>query len=368
MRSLICLVAFGCLVQAAAKKPLDPSSLFEWRTPSSPQISPDGKFVVSAMQWADSVNDAFYSNLWVTTTDGTDARPITEGNYRDTSPRLSPDGKRLAYLSNRSGKTQLHVRWMDNGQETIVTHGETAPSNIVWSPDGKWIAYTARVPAKPDWTVHMPEKPPGAKWADPPIYITRLRWSADGAGLLQPGYTQIFVVSAIGGTPRQITSEDVNHAGEPAWTADGKALRYSANAGPDPDYSLEGGEIYSIPLAGGPAKQLTSRKGPDQSPVVSPDGTHVAYLGFDFHLQSYSVTHLYVMNPDGSNPRRLATDVDRDIRSPQWSRDGKGLYAVIEDKGTAHSTTSAWMVPSVRSPAAPRDWPTTTSRCRKTGA
>src|SRR5271167_1297757 len=110
----------------------------------------------------------------------------------------------------------------------------------------------------------------------------------------------------------------------------------SANAGPDPDYSLEGGEIYSIPLAGGPAKQLTSRKGPDQSPVVSPDGNHVAYLGFDFHLQSYSVTHLYVMNPDGSNPRRLATDVDRDIRSPQWSRDGKGLYAVIEDKGTAH--------------------------------
>lgn len=336
MRWLVCLTACVCLAQATEKKPLDTESIFEWRTPSSPQISPDGKFVISAMEWADPVTDSFYSNLWVAATDGTDARPITEGSYRDTSPRLSPDGKRLAYLSNRSGKVQIYVRWLDTSQETMVTSGEQAPSNIVWSPDGKWIAYTARVPAKPDWTVHMPEKPAGAKWADPPVYITRLRWSADGAGLVQPGYTQIFVVSAIGGVPRQITSDDANHQGEPAWTPDCQTLLYSATVGPDADYSLEGGDIYAVPVAGGPAKQLTTRKGPDQSPLVSPDGNHIAYLGFDFHLQSYNVTHLYVMDRDGSNPKRLAADLDRDIRSPRWSRDGKGLYVILEQKGTAH--------------------------------
>ncbi len=114
MKWLACLLTCGCLVQAAENKPLDTSSIFEWRTPSSPQISPDGRFVVWSMEWADAVNDAFYSNLWITTTDGTDTRPLTEGNYRDTSPRLSPDGKRLAYISNRSGKGQMYVRWLDS--------------------------------------------------------------------------------------------------------------------------------------------------------------------------------------------------------------------------------------------------------------
>ena len=336
MRSVIAVFAFAALLCGAEKKPLDVSSMFDWRTPSSPQISPDGKFVVWALEWADEMNDAFYSNLWVTSTDGTDTRPLTQGNYRDTSPRLSPDGKRLAYLSNRSGKTQIYVRWLDSSQEAMITHAEQSPSNITWSPDGKSIAYTARVPGKPDWMVHMPEKPAGAKWADPPVYITKLRWSADGAGLIPPGYTHIFVVPALGGEPRQITSGDVNHAGEISWTADGQSILYSATVGPDAEYSLEGGDIFAVPVNGGEPKQLTTRKGPDQSPVVSPDGTKVAYLGYDFHLQSYTVTHLYVMNADGSNSHRLAADLDRDIRAPRWSRDGKGIYAVVEDRGTAH--------------------------------
>jgi acylaminoacyl-peptidase len=156
-----------------------------------PQISPDARFVVWAMEWADPVNDAFHSNIWMTTTDGADTRPLTQGSYRDTSPRLSPDGKRLAYISNRSGKAQIYVRWLDSRQEAIITDIPQAPSNIVWSPDGHSIAYTARVPCKADSSVPMPDKPAGAKWADPPIYITKLRWSADGAGLIQPGYTQL---------------------------------------------------------------------------------------------------------------------------------------------------------------------------------
>ena len=329
------LVLASVVTAAPGKKPFDTSVIFDWRTPSSPQITPDGKFVISALEWADPVNDAFYSNLWITSIDGTDSRPVTQGNFRDTSPRLSPDGKRLAYISNHTGKAQIHVRWLDTGQETAITHLESAPSNIAWSPDGKSIAYTARVAAKPDWTVKMPEKPAGAKWADPPVYITRLRWSADGAGLIQPGFTQIFVISALGGVPRQITFEEANHSGPIAWAPDSESIFYSATVGPDAEYSLEGGEIYSVSLSGGAPAQLTRRKGPDESPVVSPDGRFIAYLGFDFHLQSYSVTHLYVMNRDGSNPHRLL-ELDRDVRAPEWSKDSKGIYFLSEDKGTSH--------------------------------
>src|ERR1700749_7312 len=128
MRLFTCALACGLVVQGAGKKPLDTTSVFEWRTPSSPQISPDGRFVVWALEWADPVNDAFHSNIWMTTTDGTDTRPVTQGNYRDTSPRLSPDGKRMAYISNRNGKAQIYVRWLDSGQEAQITHVEQGHS------------------------------------------------------------------------------------------------------------------------------------------------------------------------------------------------------------------------------------------------
>src|SRR5262245_47578332 len=193
---------------AATKPPLTSATLFDWRTVAEPQISPDGKGVVYVLGSSDRVNDAMYTNLWSVSTDGSDNRPLTHGPYKDASPRWSPDGKRLAYISNRSGKNQIHVRWMDTGQEAQITDLLEAPSNSAWSPDGQWISYTARVPAKPAWSITMPEKPVGAKWAEPPIVVTRLRWRNDGIGLIRPGNNHIFVAPAAGGAPRQITTGD----------------------------------------------------------------------------------------------------------------------------------------------------------------
>ena len=193
----------------------------------------------------------------------------------------------------------------------------------------------SRVPAKPEFSVKMPEKPAGAKWADPAIVVTKLRWRADGAGLIRPGYSHVFVVPATGGTPRQITSGDFNHNGNIAWTPDGKSILVAGMRIEDADYSLEGGEIYSFSVQDGAVKQLTNRKGPDTEPVVSPDGKKVAYLGHDWKFQSYNTGHLYVMDIDGANSRRLATDLDRDIRSPRWSADSRSILFLSDDHGEA---------------------------------
>ena len=189
---------------AAGPRPLTTDTIWEWRSVGDPQISPDGNSVVYVLQWNDRMTDSSYSNLWIAPVPGNDSRPLTQGAYRDTSPRWSPDGKRLAYLSNRSGKTQIHVRWMDTGQEAQITDLQQAPGNIAWSPDGGAIAYTARVPGKPDWRVDMPEKPAGARWAEPPVVVTRLRWRFDGVGLIPPGYTHVFVVPSTGGDRKSV--------------------------------------------------------------------------------------------------------------------------------------------------------------------
>src|SRR5438105_8111107 len=335
MRIAIFALALIAAAGAPAKTNLTTDTLWDWRTVSNPQISRDGRTVVYVLGWNDRMTDAMYSNLWMANVEGHDQRPITQGAFRDSMPRWSPDGNRLAYLSNRSGKPQIHVRWMDTGQEATITDLQDAPANIAWSPDGNWIAYTSHVPAKPSWSVNMTEKPAAAKWAEPPIIVTRLHWRQDHEGLIKPGYTQIFVVPSTGGAARQISNGDYDY-GAPAWTTDGAWVLTASHRIPDADYDLEGPEIYAIGVKDGAVRQLTSRKGPDTNPVPSPDGRKIAYTGYDFRRQSYTVTRLYVMDSDGGHPRQLAAALDRDVQAPVWSADSSEIYFVAEDHGMSH--------------------------------
>ena len=331
------------LTQAAfgGKQFITTSDLWSMRTVADPRIRQDGKYVAYVLQWNDKMNDAIYSNIWVAQSDGRDERPITTGNFKDTSPRWSRDGNRLAYVSNRSGKPQIRVRWMDSGQEAQITNLQEAPTGIEWSPDGKWIAFLCRVPGKNSFSVKLPEKPVGANWADPAIVVEKLHWRSDAQGILQPGYLHLFVVPATGGAPRQITSGDFDHTGgfgsaqSISWTADAQWIVAPAQREKDAEYSFDGSDIYAFSVADGGARQLTTRKGPDTEPEVSPDGTKIAYIGFDSRMQSYTVSNLYVMNADGTNPRLLTAKHDRDVRSPKWASDGKSIFFLSDTQGAA---------------------------------
>jgi dipeptidyl aminopeptidase/acylaminoacyl peptidase len=259
---------------------------------------------------------------------------LTSGARNDSAPVWSPDGKRIAFLSDRDGTNQLHVMWLDTREMAQLTHLERAPNNIKWSPDGKQIAFTAFAPDNdPLLSVKLPERPRGAEWAKPAVIVDRLSWAADGRGPVPKGNTHVFVIDAtLGGTPRQITSGKYNHAGFD-WSPDGKKIYFSAIRKPEAEYLRNDSEIYSADLATLEIKQLTDRKGPDSNPVVSPDGKYIAYVGYDDKMYTNHVASLYLMNSDGSGKRALASGLSSSPQNTGWLTTGNSLYFTSEAKG-----------------------------------
>ena len=326
------------LLPAALSAQLDTASHWHWRTAATPAITPGGGHVVYSLSWNDPKTDASYSNLWMVSVNG-ENRPLTSGDFRDTAPRVSPDGTRAAYLSNRSGSRQIHVRWLDGRNETRVTAADPSPEDFAWSPDSASIAFTARVPAEPGFTIAEPKPPKGAKWGTPPTVVTKLRWRADktpGQGIVPDGETHLFVVSAGGGAPRRISRAGIGIGGTPAWTPDGKAIVCVARKEPRADRELFPDDIYAVGRETGEARVVASLTGNESSPTVSPDGKLVAFLGFDDKGNANHTTHLYVVPLAGGANRRLATTLDRNVSNPIWRADSKAIFALAESAGTAH--------------------------------
>ena len=335
---LVVVLAFATLCgYANAGEPEDRllklSDVFELEHASDPQISPDGQAVVYVRNFMDIMTDRRRSNLWTIRFDGSKHRPLTSGMENDSSPRWSPDGTRLAYVSTADGSAQIYMRWMDTGQEAKITRLQHSPGELSWSPDGKWLAFSMFVPSSPEPFVKMPEKPEGATWAPDAKVIRRARYRADGAGYLEQGFTHLFIVSAEGGTPRQLTRGDFHHGGGYDWTPDGKAIIFSANRRADWEFEGRDSEVYEISVATGKLRQLTKRYGPDLDPKVSPDGAKVAYLGFDDKHLGAQTFQLYVMNRDGSDSRCVTEKFDRSLGSLTWRSDGRGVYAQFDKHG-----------------------------------
>ncbi len=342
MKSVVCaslgvaLVSVSSLAGAAElpdSRRLHSIDVFQLEYADDVQISPDGSRIVYVRVSNDIMSDRARRNLWVVDADGSNNRPLRSEAKNFSSPRWSPDGTRLAYVSAAEGSPQLYVRWMDSGQTALLTNLVEAPGAIAWSPDGKSLAFTQFVSADKAPLAKAPPKPEGATWAPPVKVIDSTIYRADGEGFLKTGYTHVFTVSAEGGTPRQITDGNFNEGGPLSYLPDGKRLVFAANRGADWELDPVESDVFSVDLATLKLEQLTTRDGPDNSPVVSPDGRRIAYLGFDDRLQGYQVTHLYVMDVDGKNSRDVTAKFDRDIENPRWSADGRGLYFAYDERG-----------------------------------
>ncbi|HUU52438.1 MAG TPA: S9 family peptidase [Candidatus Heimdallarchaeota archaeon] len=331
-------VAAGVMFSAEKNyKLLCKETFLDMESVSSARISPDGTQILFARGWVDKMEDRSRSNIWIVDIAGTRVRELTHGNWIDSSLVWSPDGKKIAFLSDRDGTTQIHVLWLDTREVAQLTHLERAPSSLVWSPDGKMLAFTCFIPdKKPILDVELPEFPKGAKMAEPAVIVDRLSWATDGRGPEPKGYSHIFIIdSQLGGTPRQVTSGDYSH-NDPQWSWDGEVIYFSAIRRPDAEYLWDNSEIYSVKLDMLEIQTLTDRKGPDRSPRISPNGQWIAYTGHDDKNYTSHLGSIYLMDINGDQKKILAGDLPNSPTSITWAKDNSGVYYLMCEGGESN--------------------------------
>jgi dipeptidyl aminopeptidase/acylaminoacyl peptidase len=346
---------------------MTPEDLFRLRFVDAIAPSPDGARVVYEERAIDADEDGYEAHLWMVPTAGGDAVKLTQGPHKNFGAAWSPDGRALAFVSNRRDKKlQIYRLPLDGGEAERLTDLDGEIAGLHWSPDGTRLAFLFR-PADPPEHGHLPGSPQAKKAAEakaqkketkPPTFmrIDRLFYKLDGYGWLPQGRFHVHVLDLATREIRKLTEGDWDH-GRATWSPDGKWLAFSANRLPDADWHAVSIDVWVIPATGGEPRCLTPQPGPAMDPAWSPDGRHIAFIGHTDDEDYWGVKnfHVWVAPLDGGPARDLMPDFDRmaaplmgtdlndshDSAPPVWSRDGKTIYF----QGSEHGSTHVYAVP-----------------------
>ena len=308
--------------------------VFNLQYARDPQISPTSSKIIYVRTKMDIMKDGKSSSIWIVDIDGRNHQKLTSNINNESSPRWSPDGKRITFVSSSDdgNGSEIYIYWVDSKQYSVISQLNKSPSNLKWSPSGEYIGFSMFMTDNVLSLVTPPKKPKDANWAPPARITDRLKHESDGSGYIDKGFNHLFYISADGGSPVQVTSESYNHK-DFNWSKDSEKIIFSSNYTENWEYDFRNSEMYSIKINGSSLTQLTKRKGPDYGGVFSPDGKKIAYLGFTDKVQTYQINKLYLMNADGSAKKEIKTTLDRNMSSLKWASDGKGLYFKYDNFG-----------------------------------
>ncbi len=275
--------------------PLRVEDLCRFRWLTDVQIAPDGHAAAFGVEAIREDRKGYVRSIWLATVGG-EPRPLTSGAAKDTTPRWSPDGRSLAFLSDRSGTTELWLMPVaEGGEARPLTRLGGGVGEAVWSPDGTRLAFVAR---------RAPEGAPAPNplHADDVKVFRRPRYKFDGQGLLHPErHGQIGWIALSDPTEvHWVTGGPYDHQ-SPAWSPDGHRIAFSATRVDDPDHAPFS-DIWVADDNG--LRKLTESLGPAHDPAWSRDGRSIAYIGHEEGMEQLALPHVYLVNAAGGERRR----------------------------------------------------------------
>jgi dipeptidyl aminopeptidase/acylaminoacyl peptidase len=339
MRRIAALFLLVAPLLSAQKLPFDVRALLALQRISDPQISPDGRTVAFTVQTVDLENNRKLSQIYTVPVDDGTPRSIASSGSVNERPRWSPDSKRIAFVSNRGGSSQIWIMNADGGGATQVTNLSTEAGGVLFSPDGKSLIFTSDVyPECPDDACNKAKIEEENKSKVKARIITSLlyrRWD-HWRGKRR---THILVTAVSGGAPKDLTPGDRDvppfSLGGPddyAVSPDSKEVCYVSIPDDVPAISTNT-ELYVVPIAGGNAVKVTINAGADNSPQYSPDGKYIAYRGQFRAGYESDRWRLLLLERTTGRVINLTENVDRWVNSFTWSPDSSKIFFTSEDRG-----------------------------------
>jgi dipeptidyl aminopeptidase/acylaminoacyl peptidase len=310
-----------------------PDDVYALTGVADPRLHPDGGRVAYVHWWTDREANEYRSAIWLASLDGSEPpRQLTSGP-RDSSPRWSPDGTRLAFTSKRGEDEagQVYMLPLGGGEAVKLTELKEDAAGVAWSPDGTRIAFSARV--RDEAYDEEDEK------KRRPRRFTRVSYKLDNVGWTGDRRQQLFVVATDGsGETTQLTDGDFEHSA-PAWSPDRRSLAFISQRDDDWDIKLVS-DVYVVAVDGGEPRKVTSSDGECDLVVWSPDGSELAFLYSPGVRDWPRHGQVAVVPAGGGDARLLTTSLDRNcsafpsVREPIW--DGTRIVFAVEDAGNVH--------------------------------
>lgn len=336
--SLFVAIIFVFATSAAAQEPFSFGDMMDIKRVGSPALSPDGKRIVFTIGTVDMNVNRTINHLFIINLDGTGKRQLTEGTNSAGSPRWSPDGKWIAYTTG----AQIWKMSADGSNKTQITSIATGAGNPVWSPDGKWIAFGSDVyPECADEECNRREEEKAAeskvtaKITDRLLYRHWVEWR-------DRKRSHVFIVSADGGTSRDLTPGDFDSppyaastGQDYAFSPDGKEIAFIRN--PDKIEAIStNSDIYIMPVSGGEAKNITAaNRGYDTSPVYTNDGKYIIFLSME--REGFEADRNRIMRYDRAtgNTVELTGGFDLQASNLTLSANSKTIFFTAQSSGQA---------------------------------
>jgi len=321
------------------KRRITAEDLYRFELINDCQISPDGTSVVWTRQRVNRKTEKKYNDLFVSSADGKRSRQYTFGEYSDTHPRWAPDGKEIAFLSNRENaeRPNLYLMLTDGGEARKLTDLHGSFGDFQWLPDGRRLICAFQ---KTDADEIEREKDEQKKKLGLRVrHITRVHFKQDGEGFLPHERTHLWSVDARTGKAKQLTDGDFDES-DFTVSPDGKWIAFTSNRSPDPHLEPENFDLWIVSTDGGELRRIDTPFGPKWQPSFSPCGTKIAYIGIEGAGSWGRNANLFVTDIDGGSSVEnltgaydihLSQDTLGDLGGateirPTWSLDGACIY------------------------------------------